>query len=417
MTERLKQLLDDEAHDLSVPPPSAAKAVLRQGRGLRRRNRIADGRCGAAAAVLVGRQRRRPSRATAATRPLPIPAGRPVSGNAVFSYGNQVFYDGPGTGRRSRTTPSSRCTTPPPACSSATVTTLQRRRRPAAVLAGDARGRGEAARAEDRGDRARQRPRPAVRRLRRGSRRRAPGRRLRRRSGCRSGPGDRRDRPMDSWFPVALDGDTVYVQNGYEDGIFAVDWRAGTASGRTSRASGRSPAGTPVSRPAGRRRSSTPRPGTCSDSVDSDGYFDLSPDGRYAQLVIEDEEGRRLRVRGLRRRYRRVGDLRGPPVQWGWTADGDLFKVEKDRVRTCDTATGECTRRGLHTSPTSPTLSPVTPTMSDPVCPDGNQDCYNDEVFLNNCYEHPDECEWHGERVRRRPVRPSLKLAGRAYES
>ena len=33
-----------------------------------------------------------------------------------------------------------------------------------------------------------------------------------------------------TFFPVALDGDTAYVQNGYEGGTYAVQWRDGTVS-------------------------------------------------------------------------------------------------------------------------------------------------------------------------------------------
>ena len=53
MTERLRQLLGGEADGLPIPPP-ATNAVIRQGRSLRRRNRIATGAGAAAAAVIVG---------------------------------------------------------------------------------------------------------------------------------------------------------------------------------------------------------------------------------------------------------------------------------------------------------------------------------------------------------------------------
>ncbi len=52
MTERLKHLLDGEAHDLAVPSPPT-DAVLRQGRGLRRRNRVTAAGAGLAAALVV----------------------------------------------------------------------------------------------------------------------------------------------------------------------------------------------------------------------------------------------------------------------------------------------------------------------------------------------------------------------------
>ena len=54
MTERLKHLLDGEAHDLAVPS-APTDAVLRQGRGTRRRGRMTMA-AGADAAALSRRQ-------------------------------------------------------------------------------------------------------------------------------------------------------------------------------------------------------------------------------------------------------------------------------------------------------------------------------------------------------------------------
>ena len=125
--------------------------------------------------------------------------------------------------------------------------------------------------------------------------------------------------------------------------------------------------------------------------TDRPGYFDLSPDGRYAQLVNEEGGGSRFEVYDVA-----TGEsvtLDGPPFDWGWTADGDLFKVDENRVTTCDSATGECTVES-YIQPAIPDPEPVTQTMSSPVCPDGDTfSCYDDELFLANCYEKPDECE------------------------
>jgi hypothetical protein len=411
MTERLKHLLDGEAHDLPVPPP-AANAVIRHGRGLRRRNRIAAGACGAAAAVIIAGSVAALSGGS--NQAAPDPAAPTVSDNAVFAYGDQVAYDGPGSWTRvqdiavkslyytsagvlvrhgendwsdgggpqrfSLVTPDGavdrlglvteetvHATDPEQpyvVYGEAVDGELQ-------VVVYDVTADAEAARVTV-----------------------AP--------------------TKDSWFPVAIDGDTVYVQNGYDSSIFAVDWRSGTAersdlSGVWEVAGGH--AGVEVRGQPSVVDIST---GDTLVSVDSDGYFDLSPDGRYAQLVIEDEEG----PGGFEVYDVESGasvSFEGNPFDWGWTADGDLFTVEKATVRTCDAATGEC-HVETYNRPDVPNPGPVTSTMSDPVCPAGDRDCYNDEVFLKNCYDHPDECEWM-ETVSVDDRSPALKLGGRAYES
>jgi hypothetical protein len=81
--------------------------------------------------------------------------------------------------------------------------------------------------------------------------------------------------------------------------------------------------------------------------VSGSGTFDLSPDGRYARLVAGDD----MYVDPAQEVPMQVFDLDsgesvtivGPSYDWGWTADGDLFHVDEGEVRTCDSATGECT--------------------------------------------------------------------------
>ena len=342
MTERLKQLLDGEAHDLPVPPP-AANAVIRQGRGIRRRNRIAAGACGAVAAVIIGGSVVALS-GGGSDRAAPDPAAPGVSGNAVFSYGNQVFYDGPGheaqvddksvkslfytsagvlvrhgnnpysdgggPQRFSLITPegdvqrlgleteetvhASDVDQPYVAYGEAVDGELQ-------VVVYDVSTDAEAARVT-------------------------------------VGP------TTDSWFPVAIDGDTVYVQNGYDNGIFAVDWAAGTAT-ETGVDAVWDVAG-------GRYATSIDSRGAIVDAASNDvilttdrGYFDLSPDGRYAQVVNEEEEsmpGSEVELEVYDVGAGSSVTITGPAYDWGWTADGDLFHVGKDEILTCDSATGEC---------------------------------------------------------------------------
>ncbi|WP_183095555.1 hypothetical protein [Nocardioides stalactiti] len=218
----------------------------------------------------------------------------------------------------------------------------------------------------------------------------------------------------DSWFPVSLDGDTLYVQNGYDGGSFAVDWRTGDV---TDWEYGE------VWEVAGGHAGITLDSGTAViDAATGEvllqsgarGYFDLSPDGRYAQLVDEEARGpAKFEVYDVASTS--SVEIPGQPFEWGWSADGDLFQVTKDQVRTCSPVTGECTVEP-YAQPAIPQPPAVTQTMRDPVCPADNQDCFMDEGFLENCAENPDQCEWQEtEYVEEQTI--ELKLGGRAYES
>lgn len=412
MTERLKQLLDGEAGELDIPAP-ATDAVLRQGRGIRRRSRLVAGAAGMTAAVVVA------GSVVALAGGVndssaPDPASPAVGENAVFSYGNQVFYDGPtrraeiqdnavkslfytsagvvvrhgdnansdgggpqrfslvtsdGTVKRlglqtEETVHASDADQPYVVYGEAVDGELQ-------VVVYDVTADAEAARVTV-----------------------AP--------------------TSDDWFPVSLDGDTVYVQNGYDNGVFAVDWKAGTAadsdlSSVWEVAGGR--AGTEV---AGQPAVVDTATGEVLISVDSVGYFDLSPDGRYAELVIE-EQGGTPHTQVYDVESGSVVTVPGGPFEWGWTTDGDVFRVERSQVRTCDTATGECTTEP-YARPSIPEPDPITYTMSDPVCPDGGLECHTDPEFYEQCADNPDECEWREtEYVEEQTL--ELRLGGRTYES
>lgn len=348
MTERLKQLLDGEALGLDVPPP-ATDAVLHQGRGLRRRNRLAVAGGAVAAAIIVGGSAVAFTGTGGGGGDAADPAGPSapaVGDNAVFSFGNHVFYDGPGNvaviddaavkslyytsagvlvrhgnnpysdgggpQRFSLVTPdgdvrrlglvteetvhATDSAQPYVAYGEAVDGELQ-------VVVYDVEADAEAARVDV-----------------------AP--------------------TSDGWFPVAIDGSTVYVQNGYDSGVFAVDWEDGTVT----------ESDLDTLWEVGGGRMATEGDGGAASIIDlatgedvltadGPGYFDLSPDGRYAQLVEEDvfdaEPGGGVTVYDVE-----TGDsvsLEGDAFGWGWTADGDLFRVGKDTVTTCDPATGECT--------------------------------------------------------------------------
>lgn len=146
--------------------------------------------------------------------------------------------------------------------------------------------------------------------------------------------------------PLALSGDVVYVD--YLDEAYAVDWRTGieveTAVGSTSVQAGRAVSGegrhsTVLDARTGRTLLSVTR-------ADGDyGWFDLSPDGSYAMLFIEETAD------GSEVTETDVYDvatgthvtLAGAPWDLGWTRDGHVYRIDDDKVTTCSPVTGECT--------------------------------------------------------------------------
>jgi hypothetical protein len=414
MTERLKQLLDDEAHDLAVPPPPT-DAVLCQGRGLRRRTRIVVAAAAAAAAVVVG------GTVVALTggdsqQAAPDPAAA-LSDDAVFSYGNRVFYDGPrhqaeiqddavkslyytsagvlvrhgdnansdggGPQRFSLVTPdgtvarlgleteetvhATDADQPYVVYGEAVDGELQ-------VVVYDVVADDEAARVT-------------------------------------VGP------TREHWFPVSIDGDMVYVENRSADEIYDIDWKAGTAEPSDTPSAWSVTNGRVAAEVGGQPAVVDVATGDVIFTVDEPGYFNLSPDGRYAELFNEEES-----MSGDEAEFK-VYDVAagssvtytGPAYDWGWTAGGDRFHVGKNEVRTCDSETGRCTTEP-YAQPSLPAPEPVTETFSSPVCPTGTGDCYTDNQFLKNCYDHPEECKWD-EQVTVDPLTHELRLGGRIYES
>ncbi len=170
------------------------------------------------------------------------------------------------------------------------------------------------------------------------------------------GPFDR-----DAWMPppVSLDGDIVYV--GTSPAAYAVDWRSGDVSQTNLVEPGRMPEVV-----AGRRTTYGDDEVSIIDvasgealltaPVDGYGYFDLSPDGRFAELSLEsDEAPSSFEVYDVATGAHVT--LEGSAYDYGWTPGGDLFKVSKDQVTTCSTSTGECTsiEHGIDMPPTTPT--------------------------------------------------------------
>lgn len=153
--------------------------------------------------------------------------------------------------------------------------------------------------------------------------------------------------------PVALDGDRVWV--GSSPQPYLVDWRTGTAT-PTDEIDPGIPAVT-----GGRMVRADPDEATVVDVAsgdellavpqvnddDTDSWADLSPDGRYLMVVVEDmtaaagaedfevydvETGEAVTVEQ-------------PPYEVGWTSGGGLFFLTETELTTCEADTGDCSTR------------------------------------------------------------------------
>jgi hypothetical protein len=154
--------------------------------------------------------------------------------------------------------------------------------------------------------------------------------------------------------PVELDGDLVYV--GLDDDTVAVDWHTGevtstdlggstapsVAGGHLVRSSRRTV--DVVDLATGRTLYSTPRDGYP--------YVSLSPDGRFAKVVQQDEsEGSEFTVVDLS--TAEVTTIHQAAWDFGWTPAGNLVSVDlkAGELTTCSATSGQCS--------TSPVSGPV----------------------------------------------------------
>ncbi|GAA4681745.1 hypothetical protein [Nocardioides nanhaiensis] len=152
--------------------------------------------------------------------------------------------------------------------------------------------------------------------------------------------------------PVALDGDRVWV--GSSPQPYLVDWRAGTATptdaidpgipsvtgGRVVRAD--TDEATVVDLASGEELLSTP----LVNDGDTDSWADLSPDGRYLMVTAEDMTS--PGATGFEVYDVGTGEavtVEHPPYDVGWTGSGDLFFLTETDLTTCEADTGECTTR------------------------------------------------------------------------
>ena len=147
--------------------------------------------------------------------------------------------------------------------------------------------------------------------------------------------------------PVAIDGDLVFV--GTDTATQVVDWRTGAVSS-TDKVEGpfvQVSGGRTVSVRDGRARISDAVTGELADLVDlSSDYGDvrLSPDGRYA-VVTEELDSVGQEPAGTTVRTVGTGSevtLDGPSYEWGWTANGELFRLTEAGLDVCTADTGDC---------------------------------------------------------------------------
>jgi hypothetical protein len=141
--------------------------------------------------------------------------------------------------------------------------------------------------------------------------------------------------------PVALNGDTVYV--GTDDVMRTVDWRTGEVGTTDNMPPGYPDVkgGRAVARSGGQATVIDAASGKVLLSVDAGrfGYLFLSPDGRFA--TMDSADGKSVDVYDVDAGTHITLD--GHSYGYGWSPDGDLFRVQGDHVITCSTSTAECT--------------------------------------------------------------------------
>ena len=400
MTERLAQLLRQEADHLDVPAPDASTAMSR-GRGLRRRHHLVTGAAAIAVLAVIGGTALGVNAITGDDSGSEAEPAAPLEAGAIFSIGTTLYYadaeqeaaiddkaikslyytsagvlvrhgdngnsDGGGPQRFSIVRPDG-TVDPIDVTTEETVHSTDPTQPYLAyaeesgdgidVVVRDVRDDTEAARVPI------------------------------------AGPFT-----ADSWSPppVSLSGDQVYVTT--SPTAYVVDWRSGEVTPTDA-----IEAGSFVEIHGGREAVALKGEAAVVDvatgeqllsaplTKDQYGGFDLSPDGAYAMLSIEDmgsmgEGSGDLEVYDVA-----TGEhVTVPNGYYGWTVDGDLFSVSKDELTTCDSTSGNCI-----SVPHAITMPPKT---------EPTEECFTFRG-KEECYEQPG-LNWEG----------TLKLGGRIYES
>ena len=170
------------------------------------------------------------------------------------------------------------------------------------------------------------------------------------------------DLPPSYWDvpPLGLDGDTLYV--GYKKETAAVDWHTGDSHVVDGLGGGIPDVHGGHAVVALDSRSSVVDVATGRTLLsESGGYFELSPDGRWAVLQAEESSSASFDVYDVAAGTHHAID--GQVWDFGWTPDGHLFAIKGSHVTTCDPATGDCSSEAF-TRPPEPPASE----QSDPSC-------------------------------------------------
>lgn len=152
------------------------------------------------------------------------------------------------------------------------------------------------------------------------------------------------DFPWGGWAapPVALSGDRVFV--GSDDVARVVDWRTGEVSETDAIAPGYPEVFGGRASDSSRREASvvdvTTGETLLSVPVEDYGSLELSPDGRFAKLDTE-RSGKGFDVYDVAKGEHVSID--GGAFDYGWSADGDLFRLDGSALTVCAAGNGECT--------------------------------------------------------------------------
>jgi hypothetical protein len=349
MTERLSQLLHDEATGLDLPAPDPHR-ILSDGRRLRRRRRVTAGLAAAAVVAVLAGAGVAAIQAGGADRGEPAPAGD-VPSPVVYGVGSRIALDddvatvpdtvhslhytsegvlvrsnprggaSDGSGPESLTLVRWDGSTTDLGTIPEGVGPATDPEEPVYVLA-EARGDGFAAvvRDAETGEQVEEVPLP--------------------------------DLPPSYWEvpPLALDGNTLYV--GYKKSTAAVDLGTGEHRIVDGMAGGLPEVqGHHAFTRAGRSGLTVLDTITGEDvlRVETEEYAwgTLSPDGRYLRIESEGAlEGGTFVEPDSIDVYDVVKgtsvEIAGDPYGWGWTPGGELFRIAAGTVTTCDPGTGEC---------------------------------------------------------------------------
>ncbi len=346
MTDRLAQLLHDEADGLPVPP-APAPAVIARGRGLRTRRRIATGAGALAALALIGTGIALTTSGDDGRGVDPVAPSRsgPDLG-AVFSIGTEVyleggdvratiddgavkslFYtsagvvvrhgdnpysDGGGKQRFSLVTPDG--TVEPVSVETEETYHSTDPTQPILVWAETVRGVVQVVVWDLVGDR--EVSRTPV-------------------------PGARSD-----FLPVSVSGDQVWLRAG--EAGFVVDWRTGEVRPEDGEFDLGGVAGGRAAVTAEDRSTVVDvATGEVLLDVEPEGgysWLQLSPDGRFAKVFVEDDVDPADAVTTVYDVATGAQvEVPGAGYDWGWTSAGDLVSVDDSgEVTTCDAVSGDC---------------------------------------------------------------------------